>query len=93
MVERRRVALGEYQNGMSDGIQLVFDEWMLDVTQMPREHSFVPVINGIPEPRFRYSSERCPGDLIGVYHSAGSEAANSWKSFNPGWQMIYRQIG
>lgn len=94
--KKHRIAVGEYPEGSSDGIETHFPEWLIDVSEMPSSYSFVPCDDGLLNPSllaFRYTSPRCPGQLKGVYHKDGESAASEWKSQNDGWHEKYRRQG
>ena len=73
---------------------MIFSDWVIDIT-MSRDGMmcFVPMdedeslITGMS-----YFSDRCPGDLVGVYHQDGYSAACEWMGENPGWYEKYSRL-
>ena len=89
---KRRFVVGEYPEGMSDGVESVFQDWLLDISELPGSYQFIPLINGTPEPRFSYSSVTCPGRLLGIYHKDGSAPCEVFErsADNEKWHSKYR---
>ena len=71
----------------------MFDDWVIDATlwrdglDMP---TFVPVEGGHENPTFvtgmNYIADKCPGNLLGVVHMDGEEAAKKWAESHPDWR-------
>lgn len=69
----------------------IWKHWVLDVTFSPRlppcycpyEERTGNVVVGM-----NYLG-KCPGNLVGVYHSDGAEAAEKWVNENPNWRDEY----
>jgi len=65
--------------------------WVLDVTYTPAlPPVFVPYENGNLVLGMNVVSATCPGELIGVIHEGGQEAAEKWCAENPNWYEQYK---
>ena len=70
----------------------MWKDYVLDVTFSvpafcPYESNPERVFTGVT-----HLSERCPGNLVGVYHSDGLEAADDWCKRNPGWRERFARL-
>lgn len=66
--------------------------WLLDVSfwrdDMPP--CFVPYEgNGDIITGMNLLTDQCPGNLVGVYHEAGKQAAEAWCAEHPDWRTKY----
>jgi len=68
----------------------MFENWVLDVTYMPdMPPVFVPYEDGTLVLGMNVMSEFCPGNLVGIIHEGGQEAAEKWYAENPDWYKKY----
>ena len=65
-------------------------QWVMDVTNWPR-YCFCPyeADTGSVVLGMNIISERCPGNLAGIYHSVGGDFAATWARENPNWRERY----
>lgn len=70
----------------------VMKTWLLDVTDgsggmpcfCPYEESTGTIMIGL-----HVIADKCPGELIGVFHEGGEDAAEKWCCDNPDWHERY----
>jgi hypothetical protein len=62
-----------------------YTKWILDVTQEPPVFSPFGSDTGIVIYGIAYVGDKCPGELVGIYHHAGEEAREAWVAANPDW--------
>ena len=63
---------------------------VMDVTHFP-SYRFVPVIDDVMQPEASSNAKRCPGRLVGLYHSKGDLFERQFMVKNPAWHEEYRR--
>ena len=66
--------------------------WLLDVTNCVGElPCFCPYeeLTGMIMTGLNVIADKCPGELIGVFHEGGQEAAEKWCCDNSDWHERY----
>lgn len=69
---------------MVKGTEVIFEEWLLDVSL--RTPCFVPYEDGEIIEGFSVIQQKSPGKLVGVIHVEGQEAVETWVEENPNWR-------
>jgi len=76
------------------GAEEFWKEWLIDVSRgepyvfVPYERETDQIVFG-----FNLMSGRSPGELVGVIHDGGREAADKWCEENPSWHSVYGPEG
>lgn len=65
-------------------------DWVLDCTFDNDIPAFCPYENGDIIIGMTVISDKCPGNLIGVFHSDGQELVEKWIAKHPNWYKEYK---
>lgn len=64
-------------------MNLTEEEWVADITNYPEYVCFIPYKDGELLIGLNVITDKCPGKLIGIFHSDGVDAVNEFQSANP----------
>lgn len=71
--------------------QIIFDEWVLDVTCAKHSGAiaFVPICGDEVVWGMTYIQDRAPGPLVGVVSQDGIADVEQWVTDHPNWKIDY----
>lgn len=69
----------------------IFTQWALDVT-LPENLCFVPISGDDVITGMMVVSDRCPGELVALYHADSQEAVEAWEAEHPDWHEKYKRM-
>ena len=64
------------------------NEWLIDITFGDNPPCFVPYEKetGMVVLGMNVIADKCPGKLVGVFHSGGDDLVDAWLAKNPNWK-------
>ena len=68
-----------------------WNDWVIDVTHGTEYPCFVPYDGETLVLGMNVISSKCPGNLVGILHTGGQDAANEWEKNNPNWFATFKK--
>ena len=70
----------------------IWGNWVMDVTHEDGIYCFCPINddNSIVV-GMNVITDRCPGNLVGIFHEGGQDAVGEWEKLNPDWHSKYKR--
>ena len=81
---------GDFLNDVVSEVPTTALDYVFDISNFP-SYRFVPVIDDVMQPEASSNAKRCPGRLVGLYHSKGDLFERQFMVKNPAWHEEYRR--
>lgn len=81
---------GDFLNDVVSTVPQTALDYLLDITHFPA-YRFVPVVDDLMQPEAASNAKRCPGRLVGLYHSKGDLFERQFMAKHPSWHEEYRR--
>ena len=67
--------------------------WVMDVTHEKPPFCFCPIEDdGSIVLGMNLIADRCPGELVGIFHEGGQDDVENWEKKHPTWHKKYRRV-
>ena len=69
----------------------IWPNWAMDVSHEKEPYCFCPIEkNGDIVLGMSFIADKCPGNLVAIFHERGQKAVEKWEKANPNWYEKHR---